>query len=54
VQFVSEQFNCVKDANGGVISGSATELDNVTDTWVFERDLTSKKPNWVVVGIESA
>jgi predicted lipid-binding transport protein (Tim44 family) len=54
VQFVSEQFNCVKDSSGLVISGSATELDHVTDTWVFERDLTSKKPNWVVVGIESA
>lgn len=54
VKFVSEQFNYIKNKAGEIIEGSRTEPDHVTDIWTFERDLTSKKPNWVVVGIQSA
>lgn len=54
VKFVSEQFNYIKSKSGEIIEGSSTEPDHVTDVWTFERDLTSKKPNWVVVGIQTA
>ena len=54
VRFVSEQFNYIRSKAGEITHGSKTELDHVTDVWTFERDLTSKKPNWVVVGIQSA
>lgn len=54
VRFVSEQFNYIRNKAGEIIEGSKSELDHTTDVWTFERDLTSKKPNWVVVGIQSA
>jgi predicted lipid-binding transport protein (Tim44 family) len=54
VKFVSEQFNYIKSRTGEIIEGSASEPEHVTDIWTFERDLTSKKPNWVVVGIQTA
>lgn len=54
VKFVSEQFSYIKNKAGEITGGSKSELDHVTDIWTFERDLTSKKPNWVVVGIQNA
>ena len=54
VRFVSEQFNYIRSKTGEIIEGSKTQLDHVTDVWTFERDLSSKKPNWVVVGVQSA
>ncbi len=54
VRFVSEQFNYIRNKAGEIIEGSKSVPDHVTDVWTFERDLTSKKPNWVVVGIQSA
>lgn len=54
VKFVSEQIHFIKDKAGEIIEGSRNQIDRVTDIWTFERNLTSKKPNWKVVGIQSA
>jgi predicted lipid-binding transport protein (Tim44 family) len=54
VKFISEQINFLKNKAGDVIDGSKTQIEHVTDIWTFERDLTSKKPNWTVVGIQHA
>ncbi len=54
VKFVSEQIHFIKNKAGEIIEGSKSQIDRVTDIWTFERNLTSKKPNWTVVGIQSA
>lgn len=54
VKFISEQINFLKNKAGDVIDGSKTQIEHVTDIWTFERDLASKKPNWTIVGIQSA
>ncbi len=54
VKFVSEQIHFIKNKAGEIIEGSKNQIDRVTDIWTFERNLTSKKPNWTVVGIQSA
>ncbi len=50
VKFMSEQINFVEDAGGEVIEGSKSRIERVQDIWVFERDLASSKPKWLVVG----
>lgn len=54
VKFVSEQIHFIKNKAGEIIEGSKSQIDRVTDIWTFERNLASKKPNWTVVGIQSA
>lgn len=49
VRFASEQVHVTRDAEGQVVEGSANEFIRVNDEWVFERDLTSKSPNWTVM-----
>lgn len=53
VKFVSEQIHFITDKAGEVIEGSKSHIDRITDTWTFERNLTSKKPNWTVIGIHN-
>jgi predicted lipid-binding transport protein (Tim44 family) len=50
VQFDSEQINFVTNEDGEVVEGSKTYIERVTDVWVFERNLTSAKPQWLIVG----
>ena len=54
VKFVSEQIHFLKNKAGEIIEGSKNQIDKVTDIWTFERNLSSKKPNWTVVGVQSA
>jgi len=53
VKFVSEQIHFIKNKTGEIIEGSRNQIDRVTDIWTFERNLSSKKPNWTVVGIQA-
>lgn len=49
VQFLSEQIIVLKDAQGAIIEGNASEIDDIVDEWILERDLKSRNPNWTVV-----
>lgn len=49
VQFVSEQVNILKNAQDEVIEGDENFIQNITDSWTFERCLTSTNPNWLLV-----
>ena len=49
VRFVSEQVNILKNKDGEVIEGDENFIQNITDSWTFERALTSTKPNWLLV-----
>lgn len=49
VEFVSEQVNILRDAQGSVIEGDENYIQNITDVWTFERALSSSSPNWILV-----
>ena len=49
VRFVSEQVNILKNKDGEVIEGDENFIQNITDSWTFERALTSTNPNWLLV-----
>lgn len=53
VRFVSKLISTTRDRNGAVIDGNAERIAEVTDIWTFARDVTSRDPNWKVVGTES-
>ncbi|MCS6778945.1 MAG: Tim44/TimA family putative adaptor protein [Geminicoccaceae bacterium] len=54
VRFTSEQINCTRDASGAVVEGDPTAVETVVDLWTFERDVTSRDPNWLLVETRSA
>lgn len=53
VRFVSEQVNILKNKDGEVIEGDENFIQNITDSWTFERALTSTNPNWLLVSTKS-
>ena len=53
LKFVSELTSCTKTKDGVVIEGDPVTVRKVTDIWSFERDLTSRDPNWRLVATES-
>ncbi|WP_316858399.1 Tim44/TimA family putative adaptor protein [uncultured Cohaesibacter sp.] len=54
VRFVSSITSCTKDDIGHVIEGDPNAVEEVTDIWTFSRDVTSRNPNWKLIGTESA
>lgn len=53
LEFTSEQINYVEDADGDVVEGSKSRIERTTDSWTFERNLSSHKPQWLVVGTDA-
>ena len=49
VRFVSEQVNILKNKDGEVIEGDENFIQNITDSWTFERALTSTNPTGLLV-----
>lgn len=49
VDFTSEQVRLVRDADGGIAEGDASQQETVEDSWVFERNLNSSDPAWKVI-----
>jgi predicted lipid-binding transport protein (Tim44 family) len=49
VQFTSEQIHVTRDKDRNIIEGDPSAVSNVIDVWTFERDLTSRDPNWKIV-----
>lgn len=49
VEFVSEQVNILRDAQGTVIEGDENYIQNITDVWTFERAISSTSPNWLLI-----
>ncbi|NVJ93457.1 MAG: Tim44 domain-containing protein [Methylocystaceae bacterium] len=46
LRIVSEQVNVTKDAEGAEVDGDSNYIDTITDIWTFERDISSRSPNW--------
>lgn len=53
VAFESEQVSCTKNAAGEVIAGHETTSERIHDVWVFERDITSRNPSWLLVDTDA-
>lgn len=50
VKFVSEMIIAVRNTEGKILSGDPKKIIDVTDIWTFSRDVTSKDPNWKLIG----
>jgi predicted lipid-binding transport protein (Tim44 family) len=46
VRIVSEVISVTRNGAGEVVEGDPKELRETTDVWTFERDTTSRDPNW--------
>ncbi len=49
VSFESEQVTIERSRSGEIVSGDPSDTHHVNDEWVFERDITSKNPNWKII-----
>ncbi len=49
VRFVSEQLSALRDAQGHLLEGNPSKVEEVVDVWTFERDVRARDPNWVLV-----
>ena len=52
IRFVSELVSVLKDKSGETVEGDASQVQEVTDVWTFERDLSSRDPNWRLVATD--
>ena len=51
VAFTTEQIIVERDAEGKIVQGDASHIQIIDDEWVFERILSSRNPNWMIVDI---
>ena len=49
VHFTSEQVSVERNKAGEMVGGDASDIRHAEDHWVFERDITSKNPNWKII-----
>ena len=49
VRFVGELTSVVRNPEGEVVEGDATEIKRQKDTWTFSRLMGSNNPNWLLV-----
>lgn len=52
VRFVSELISATLSRDGGVIDGDTQHIREITDVWTFERDTSSRDPNWKLVATQ--
>jgi predicted lipid-binding transport protein (Tim44 family) len=54
VRFVSQMISVTRDKAGTIVDGNPDKVADITDVWSFARDITSRDPNWKLVGTGSA
>ena len=54
VRFVSQMISVTRDKTGTIVDGNPDKVADITDVWTFARDMTSRDPNWKLVGTGSA
>lgn len=54
VRFVSEMISCTKNADGAVIQGDPTTVNEVRDLWTFAREVRASDPNWKLIATAQA
>jgi predicted lipid-binding transport protein (Tim44 family) len=53
VRFVSQMVSVTRDKTGSIVDGNPEKVTDITDVWTFARDITSRDPNWKLVGTGS-
>jgi predicted lipid-binding transport protein (Tim44 family) len=53
VRFVSQMISVTRDKAGTIVDGNPDKVADITDVWSFARDMTSRDPNWKLVGTGS-
>ena len=53
VNFVSEMISATRNDAGEVIEGDPRQIQEVNDVWTFERDISSRDPNWKLSATEA-
>ena len=53
VRFVSQMISVTRDKAGTIVDGNADKVADITDVWTFARDISSRDPNWKLVGTGS-
>jgi predicted lipid-binding transport protein (Tim44 family) len=53
VRFLSKLVSATRDMNAAIVDGDPVHVGDVTDTWTFARETTSRDPNWKLVATES-
>jgi predicted lipid-binding transport protein (Tim44 family) len=54
VRFVSQMISVTRDKMAAIVDGNPDKVADITDVWTFARDITSRDPNWKLVGTGSA
>lgn len=52
VAFSAEIASETRDRDGQVVSGDLNQLQTVDEIWSFERDVTSRDPNWRLASVK--
>ncbi len=52
VKFVSEVISATRDGAGKIIEGHDKSVRELTDEWVFEKDVRARDPNWRLVSTD--
>jgi len=52
IRFTSELITATRAADGKVIDGDPDKIGELIDVWTFERDVSSRDPNWKLVATE--
>ncbi|MGC6485333.1 MAG: Tim44/TimA family putative adaptor protein [Candidatus Puniceispirillales bacterium] len=53
VEFKSQQKRLLRDDSGTIVDGDEDQIETFVDLWTFERDISSRDPNWLLVETES-
>lgn len=53
VRFVSQMISVTRDKTGTIVDGNPDKISDITDVWTFARDISSRDPNWKLVGTGS-
>lgn len=52
VSFAAEMISATLGKTGETLDGDANAIRTVTDLWTFERDVTSRDPNWKIIATD--
>jgi predicted lipid-binding transport protein (Tim44 family) len=52
LRFIAEFISATLDKAGVVIEGDPKQVRQITDVWTFERDTSSRDPNWKLVATD--
>ena len=53
LRFIAEFISATLNKMGEVIEGDPKQVRQITDVWTFERDTSSRDPNWKLVATEA-